>query len=164
MTGTAAGDRPAGLVLVFAAMVYDGLLCVAIAFLATAVALAFTGGEAIPPGTGLFQAWLLLACFPYFGWCWSRGGQTLGMRAWRLRLVRNDGRRVTLAAAALRYAAALVSWAALGLGFLWLLAPGRRSWHDRISGTRVVRLPRPGASPRDGGPGDPRTAPTRPGA
>jgi len=136
-------ERPAGLALVLAAVAYDGLLTLAIAFLATALALAFTGGEAVAAGTPLYRAWLLVACFPYFGWCWSRGGQTLGMRAWRLALRREDGGPVTPADAALRYLGALVSWLALGLGFLWLLGPRRRSWHDILSRTVVVRVPRP---------------------
>jgi uncharacterized RDD family membrane protein YckC len=133
--------RPAGLALVLAAAVYDGLLTVAILFVATALALPFTAGEAIPPSTPLYQAYLLVAGFPYFGWCWSRGGQTLGMRAWRLRLQREDGASPSLSNAVLRYLGALLSWLALGIGFLWLLAPGRRSWHDRLSGTRVLREP-----------------------
>jgi uncharacterized RDD family membrane protein YckC len=132
-------SRPAGLALVLAAAVYDGLLTVAILFIATALALTLTAGEAIPPDTPLFQAYLLAAGFPYFGWCWSRAGQTLGMRAWHLRLQREDGAPPSLADALLRYLGALLSWLALGLGFLWLLAPGRRSWHDRLSRTRVLR-------------------------
>jgi len=144
VTAPPAGDRPAGLALVFAAMVYDGLLTLAVAFVATALALVFTGGEAVPAGTPGYRAWLVLACFPYFGWCWSRGGQTLGMRAWRLRLRREDGEPVTPANAALRYLGALLSWAALGLGFLWLLGPRRRSWHDLVSDTYVARIARRG--------------------
>lgn len=138
--GSDAPPRPAGLALVFAAMVYDGLLTLAILFLATALALVATGGEAIPPGTVIYNVYLVLAAFPYFAWCWVRGGRTLGMRAWKLRLRRSDGGLPGLRHAALRYAAALVSLAALGLGFLWMLVdPQRLSWHDRLSGTRVLR-------------------------
>ena len=149
MSAAPSGERPAGLALVFAAMVYDGLLTLAIAFLATALALVFTGGEAIPSGSPAYRAWLVLACFPYFGWCWSRGGgHTLGMRAWRLRLRREDGGPVTPRDAVLRYLGALVSWAVLGLGFLWLLGPRRRSWHDLVSGTYVTRVARRAEPPR----------------
>lgn len=132
--------RPASLFLVFAAGFYDGLLSVALMFIASAMAVALNDGTAIPAGDIGFRALLLAVPFPYFGWCWTRGGQTLGMRAWRLRLQAMDGSGITWGRALLRYLAALGSWAAFGLGFLWLLGPARLSWHDRLSRTRIVRL------------------------
>jgi len=72
---------------------------------------------------------------------WMRGGQTLGMRAWRLRVVRNDGDALTFRDALLRYLSAIVSLAALGLGFLWVLIDrDNLAWHDRISRTRLVMI------------------------
>ena len=72
---------------------------------------------------------------------WMRGGQTLGMRAWRLRVVRNDGKALTFKDALVRYLSAIISLAALGLGFLWVLIDQEKlSWHDRISGTRLVMI------------------------
>ena len=132
--------RPAGIGLVMAAAVYDGLVALAIAFTATAIVVAVNGGNAIPPGTVVYEMVLLATPFPYFAWCWMRGGRTLGMRAWQLRLVRADGEPVTMRDATLRYVGALLSWASCGLGFAWmLLAPKHMSWHDRLSATRVYR-------------------------
>ncbi len=72
-------------------------------------------------------------------WFWTHGGQTLGMRAWRLRLVSDDGDKVTLRQALVRYAVAILSWLVLGLGFLWILFDGKkRAWHDIASRTRLV--------------------------
>jgi uncharacterized RDD family membrane protein YckC len=72
---------------------------------------------------------------------WTRGGQTLGMRAWRLKVVRDDGQPLKLKDALLRYFAAILSWAALGLGFIWILFDKQGlAWHDRISNTRLVIL------------------------
>ncbi len=136
-------ERPAGLLPVLAAAAYDGVITLAILFLGTALALLATGGEAIPPGTAIYNVYLLALSFPYFGWCWVRGGNTLGMRAWGLRIRRADGRDVTWSHAVARYFAALLSWSALGLGFLWMAFDRERcSWHDRISGTRLVRIKR----------------------
>jgi uncharacterized RDD family membrane protein YckC len=74
---------------------------------------------------------------------WTRGGQTLGMRAWRLKVLRDDGQPLTIQDALLRYVAAILSWAALGLGFLWILVDSDGlAWHDRISKTRLVILER----------------------
>ncbi len=78
----------------------------------------------------------------FFAGFWTHGGQTLGMRAWRIRLVGRGGGRVSWGQATLRFFAAIVSWLALGLGFLWALVDRERhAWHDRCSGTRLIRLP-----------------------
>jgi uncharacterized RDD family membrane protein YckC len=63
------------------------------------------------------------------------------MRAWRLRLFGEDGEAVGWRAAVVRVAAAYLSTFALGLGYLWLLIdPDKRTWHDRLSRTRLVIL------------------------
>src|SRR5688500_14044283 len=90
--------QPAGLLRRLAALVYDSLLVVALAFVATFAMLPLAHGEAILVSTqgGLAHAYhavLLLVVFAYFGWCWTRSGQTLGMRAWRIAL-RDTGERL----------------------------------------------------------------------
>jgi uncharacterized RDD family membrane protein YckC len=132
--------RSAGLFLVLAAVVYDALITLAVLFAAASVAVAVNAGDAIPAGSVWFELYLLAAAAPYFAWCWTHGGQTLGMRAWRLRIQRRDGGTPRWGEALLRYAGALLSWAALGLGFLWIgIDRERMSWHDRLSATRIVR-------------------------
>lgn len=130
---------PPGLWRRFGAMVYDGLLVVAFWMLATALLLPFTGGEAIRPDNGLYSAYLTLVSFGYFGWFWTHGGQTLGMRAWNLRLTGAGEYGATWRQALTRFVAACISWLAAGLGFLWMLVDvDRRTWHDRLSGTVLV--------------------------
>lgn len=74
---------------------------------------------------------------------WHRGGQTLGMRPWRLRLVSRDGGVPSRGAVWRRYAVGTVSLLAGGLGFWWAwLDRDRLAWHDRASGTRLVRVPK----------------------
>lgn len=130
--------RP-GLARRMAAIAYDSILLVAIFFVATAVLLLFTGGEAIGPSHGLYPAYLMTVAFAYFGWFWTHGGQTLGMRSWRLRLVGAGRRGASWRQALLRFAGACISWLACGVGFLWLLVDrDRLTWHDRLSGTRIA--------------------------
>ena len=85
------------------------------------------------------QLFLLLAPLGFFSWFWMHGGQTLGMRAWRLKLLSRDGKRASLRQSLVRCAGALLSMLALGLGYLWILFdPEGLAWHDRLSGTRLV--------------------------
>ncbi len=133
---------PAPLWRHLAAALYDLLALVGLWFLAGAVALALTGGALDahrPAHKLLLQALTLGASAGYFVLSWTRGGQTLGLRAWRLRVVRADGGALDATQAVLRFAVALLSLAALGAGFWWALADReRRTWHDLVARTRVV--------------------------
>lgn len=103
-------------------------------------------GEILAPFTAL--AWLLwLACWlvtgAYAVASWRRGGQTLGMRPWRLRVAGTDGRAAPPRALWTRYAIGTLSLFTGGLGFWWAwLDRDRLTWHDRASGTRLVREPK----------------------
>lgn len=132
---------PAGLGRRLAALVYDGLLLAGVLFFAAIPAVVLAGGEAVPLGHPAFRAYLVAVVWFYFAFQWTRGGQTLGMKTWRIQLVSAAGAVVTWRQSVTRFALALVSLAALGAGFLWALGdPERRTWHDRAAGTRVVRL------------------------
>jgi len=130
---------PCGMLRRCAAMAYDGILLFAVLFLATAVILPLTGGHAIPAGNLPYELYLLLCCGLYFIWQWCRGGQTLGMSAWHICLVDDTGALVSPGTAVLRFALALLSLGALGLGFLWaLFDPRGLTFHDRFSRSRLV--------------------------
>ena len=120
-------------------MLYDSLLLAAVWFVATALLLVGRHGVAIAPHNTYYTAFLLVVGFVFFGGFWIHGGQTLGMRAWKIRVCSETGARIRPAQAALRYVFAWISLGALGLGY-WssLLDPRRRCWHDRISATYVT--------------------------
>lgn len=128
------------------AAIYDAFPLLAIWFATAALVLLLRGGTPVAPGSPgavLALALMLLAGFGYFGLSWRRGGQTLGMRAWRLRLRGAGGGIPGWNALALRYGVALISLAVFGLGFLWsLLDRERRTWHDLASGTVLLRVPK----------------------
>jgi uncharacterized RDD family membrane protein YckC len=86
--------------------------------------------------------WLLAGAYAVISW--HRGGQTLGMRPWRLRVVGLDGSPAGYRALAWRYAVGTASLLLGGLGFWWAwLDRDRLTWHDRASGTRMRRAPKP---------------------
>jgi uncharacterized RDD family membrane protein YckC len=87
--------------------------------------------------------WLLiwLVCGAYAVVSWRRGGQTIGMRPWRLKVLAGDGRPASIGMLCLRYVIATVSLLLFGLGFWWSLwEPECRAWHDLATGTRFVRM------------------------
>ena len=133
----------AGLLRRLAAATYDALLVIALFVIPTSAAMALRGGEPVPPGSALFQALLITTAGAFFIGFWMYGGQTLGMRAWRLRIEDSNGRNLTLRRGLLRFIMAIPSIAVFGLGIFWLLFdPCKQTLPDRIAGTRVIVLPK----------------------
>lgn len=126
-----------------AAACYDALLLGAIWMLVTLIIVALRDGEAVPAGEPAFQLLLLVTAGLFFILSWVRGGQTLGMRAWRLRVETRSGKTLDVRTGILRFMAGLMSVAAGGLGFFWLwFDRDGLTWHDRLAGTRVIVLPK----------------------
>ena len=126
------------------ALAYDFFPVLALWFAAAAV---FTvlHGDAVRGGwLGLLEfavLWLLGGVYAVLSW--RRGGQTLGMRPWRLRVTDAQGASAAPRALWLRYAVGGLSLLAFGLGFWWAwIDRDRLTWHDRISKTRMFRVPR----------------------
>jgi uncharacterized RDD family membrane protein YckC len=123
-------------------MFYDFLLLLSVLLIATALALLATKGT-LHYHNPFFRTFLFLICFSFYSWFWLHGGQTLGMRAWRLRLQQIDGQPITIWQALLRFMVAIPSLALAGLGLLWILVDkDKLAWHDRISVSTIVRLPK----------------------
>ena len=131
-----------------AALVYDLFLLAALLMVFTGAALFFTHGAAVLPATAgawvyVYRAGLVLVIACYYVANWLRSGQTLGMRAWRLRAVSDSGKPMSLKAAVLRAIFGALAWIPAALGVLWLyLDPEHLAFHDRLSRTRVVKLAR----------------------
>ncbi len=123
-------------------MLYDVLPLLAVMFIAAVVALPVTG-DRVRAGQDIgYSLYLAAAGFVYYGLCWTRAGKTLGMRAWKVEIVTLDGHHPGWGRALGRYAATLLSLVPLGLG-IWVAAwrSDRACWHDRLSGTRLLRRP-----------------------
>lgn len=136
--------RPAHLGWRLLALLYDALPALAIWFVGSAALLALRAGQPVMPGSvgaWLELLWLWALTGSYAVVSWRRGGQTLGMRPWRLRVTDRAGRPAGWVALMLRYAVATLSLGLFGLGLLWTLVDReRRSWHDLASGTLLVRI------------------------
>jgi uncharacterized RDD family membrane protein YckC len=120
-------------------ILYEGMLAFATAFFASMAFYGAAQGRLTGEMRFVFQAYLFVVLGIYFIACWSRGGRTLAMQTWRMRIVQRDGAPVGVGRAALRYALAWVSLLSLGGGFLWAWVDRDRQFlHDRLAGTRIV--------------------------
>ncbi len=144
----------AGLWRRLGALLYDAFLVVSIWMLLGYAALFLFGPEAVPVAAdgrvrtdprmdALLFALMAGSAFGFHCLSWLRGGQTLGMAAWRIRVESREGGPPGAGQALVRFAAAWPAFLLLGLGYLWLyLDPRGDAVHDRLSGTRVVLLPK----------------------
>ena len=151
-----------------AALCYEALLLVAMAFVAGFVFLPFLPTDASrhtltvasPVARAAMFCALVAAAAVYCTWCWSRGRRTLPQKTWRLRIVDRRGEPLGARRALARYAAwwigpgvALAAYALLqpqgygrnalafaALNYCWAIVdPDRQFLHDRIAGTALVQ-------------------------
>ena len=116
-----------------ASMAYEAVLLFAVAFFATWVFFFASGGRDATSGAlrHELQLFILVVFAAYFLWCWLRGGQTLAMKAWGIRVV-----DVTPVKALARF---LLALALLPVSIAWALFDRDRQFlHDRLAGTRLV--------------------------
>lgn len=119
------------------AFVYDIILLIAVLFLMTAILLPITK-DAISPSNLLFKFYIAAVIFLFFGWFWVHGGQTLGMRAWKIRVELDNGHNLDWPQALLRFIIGVLTF---GVGLLWCLwDPRHRALHDVLARTQVVRV------------------------
>jgi uncharacterized RDD family membrane protein YckC len=117
---------------------YDTLLLLSVLLVASFVAVALNGGEAIGSDNPFFMLYIFAVCFFFYGWFWTHGGQTLGMRAWKVYLIGNQQHEVTWLQALFRFIGALMAWLPLGFGIWWQwLGKENKSWPDMLSATRL---------------------------
>ena len=137
---------PASLLKRLGAIFYDFLLfgsaVLVVGFISMWAITALTGIENVKSGSifaKLFFIYLLAFGYLFFGWFWTHGGQTLGMRAWNLEVITFDGKRINWIQALFRYIYSIISWIPLGAGyFLMLFDKNKLTFHDRISKTAIV--------------------------
>ena len=115
-----------------ASMLYEAILLFAVAFFAAWLFFFASGGRDATQGSARYtlQLFILVVFAAYFLWCWLRGGQTLAMKAWRVRLV-----DVTPKKALLRFVLAVLL---LPVSIAWALFDRDGQFlHDRLAGTRL---------------------------
>lgn len=131
----------AGLKRRIASMVYESLLLFALLMVAGFAYIPIFGSIHGPFQKAVFQLYLLGVMMLYFVVFWKRGGQTLPMKTWRIRLTRLDGGPLSTAQCIVRFALAALGFLCGGAGFLWALVdPERQFLHDRLCKTRLAKV------------------------
>lgn len=143
---------PARLWRRLAAMVYDSLIVMALIMAYGAAVLAIkyqllklplaVGERAQMNTPELLGAVVVIMGF--FSFFWHRGGQTVGMKAWRLQIVQANGDFASWRQGMLRSLLAPLSLLAAGIGYFWCLWDKQgQTLHDKLTGTLTVELPKP---------------------
>jgi uncharacterized RDD family membrane protein YckC len=132
---------PAALGWRLLALTYDCLPMIPLLMMGSALFLWLNGGRTVErqplvAALEFLTIWVLAGA--YFVVSWRRGGQTVGMRPWRLKVLAANGKPAGVRQLCLRY---LVAWLTPVVGLAWCLFDGeRRGLHDLAAGTLFVRL------------------------
>ena len=127
-----------------AAMFYDLVLLFGILLLATTlvvVPLKISHEATTLDGNLLllFQLYLVAVIIIFYTWFWSHGGQTLGMRTWKFKVVSQSGEQLSLLYACKRLLLALLTLAPAGLGVWWkFFDSDNQTLYDRLAGSRLI--------------------------
>lgn len=132
--------QPASLIRRLGAIFYDSLILLAILMLGTWLIMPFTNGNPVSPGVLIYQLYLLLLGGFYYVGFWVYCGQTVGMRAWRIKVVNSDGSPLSWKQGTLRAFYALITLLPAGLGLWYMLFNAeKQTWYDRMTHTHVIR-------------------------
>ncbi len=144
--------KPATLFRRLAAIFYDFLMLIAVLIIAGFIALMLGFLPPIPTENQTkdiaywtikigYQIYNAIICYFFFVYPWMRNGQTLGMQAWKIKVVNLDGSALSYKTASIRFFAAILSWLTFGIGF-WraIFDKEKRTWHDALSQTRLIRI------------------------
>ena len=146
---------PATLVRRLLAIFYDGILCIALTMTITMIYMAIShaaiGAEEYKTlnesgktlRDPLLSSVLFISLFVFFGYFWTKNGQTLGMQVWHLRIQNEDNTAISWNQALIRFITAALSLGLFGMGFLWMLLDKQnRTWQCITSESKVVRIPK----------------------
>lgn len=122
-------------------LIYESLLLLAVLFIASFIFHLIFRDPTAAYFRPLFQLYLLVVMGYYFTWFWTRGGQTLAMQTWKMRVVTTDGKKLNQRQAIIRYLSAVVGILFFGCGLFWAIFDRKHLYlHDRLAGTQIVKV------------------------
>ncbi|MCV2359290.1 RDD family protein [Paucibacter sp. TC2R-5] len=103
-----------------AAFLYEGVVLFGVVFATAFLFGTLTQQRHALKGQHALQAVLFIVLGVYFAWFWTRGGQTVAMKAWHIRLVDLQGQPLSRLRALARYCLSWL-WFAPALLSVWLI-------------------------------------------
>ena len=123
------------------AILYDFLLLVTILVFASLIIVIPFNINLENPLFIVYQGYIYTISFLFYAWFWTHGGQTLGMKTWKFKIISVNGTKVNWVNAFIRFIFAIVSWLPFGLGYIWsMFDTKKRTWHDIVSKTLLIRI------------------------
>lgn len=113
--------KTVGILRRFAAMVYDGILLFAVLFFAALIVVLPFEITHEHDLYFVFVIYIYIVAFLFLAWPWTRAGQTLGMKAWHIQLLENDGNLLSWNSALRRFISILVFW--IPAAIIYYLSP-----------------------------------------
>lgn len=133
-------NKKTGLIRRLLAFVYDALVVCALWIVGTAALLPFNHGHVIAPHNIFYQIYLLLIPYCFFTEFWRANGQTLGMMAWKYKIVADNDENLTRKQMMIRFLVSILSFLSLGVGFIWqMFSSHKKSWPDIAAKTTLCR-------------------------
>ena len=127
----------------FAAFIYDVFPIVGILLITSLIVLLLRQGTEVERYSPWFTTILVSEIALYYIYSWKIGGQTLGMRAWKIKIVPNQANQhqLTWKQAITRFFIGLLSTALAGFGLFWkVLSQSKKSWMDLASDSGTINL------------------------
>ena len=120
------------LIRIYSSLIYELFALVPIWMVAGFIFIFFFNGFFGVYQRLIFQIYLWLISGIYLTYCWTRSGQTLAMRAWKLKIISTRG-RLTKKLAWIRYVFATLGVLMGGVNFMWALTNKKHLYlHDKI--------------------------------
>jgi len=104
------------------AIFYDAWLLAAVFMVASAITLPFTHGKPVEPGNPFMTTYIFFVWYGFYAWFWTHGGQTLGMRSWKIKLITDAGEPLSLWHALLRFITGIPAWTLITIGSYLLIS------------------------------------------
>ena len=125
----------------FLAFFYDSILLIAIWIVATWGFLVFEFALSSKLPKFIFQIYLFAIAGFYFVFCWQKTGQTLGSKAWKLKLLTSDLDVIPTKTCLVRYLLATAGAGLFGVNWFWCLFDrNRQSLVDRLLKTKLISV------------------------
>lgn len=122
------------------AIAYDIILAFSLAFFIVGTILKIFFDNQAQTDLLMFGIGVIVPVYFYFTWSWVKGRQTLGMKTWKFQIQQNNGDNITHKQAFIRFVLAFISFAVVGLGFIYqLFNKDNTAWHDKHSNTYLIK-------------------------